>query len=160
MLFKCYLFCFCFDKPLRSVIQNVVEARGYVKQMDVACVGGDGLGPMQHTSCQVLTRIEYWWEKTPGRRTMTFWTKSTSTSPAFGKVPFWLMAVSALVASYTISLFRDITAKLATSAGENRIVITLGIPSPTLFRIVCGFFNVPQGTYEHRRCLCNRAYLL
>ena len=36
------------------------------------------------------------------------------------EVPFWLVTVSAMVSSYTTSLFRDITAKPATSAGENR----------------------------------------
>ena len=45
--------------------------------------------------------------------------------PALGKVPFWLMAVSALVASNTTSLFRDITAQPATSAGENRTAKTV-----------------------------------
>ena len=48
-----------------------------------------------------------------------------------------LMAVSALVVSYTVSLFREITAKPATSTGENRTATEDSIPFS--FRIVRGF---------------------
>ena len=57
--------------------------------------------------------------------------------PALGEVPVGLMAVSALVVSYTVSLFREITAKPATSTGENRTATEDSIPFS--FRIVCGF---------------------
>ena len=49
-----------------------------------------------------------------------------------GEVSFCLMAVSAQVASYTVSLFRDITAKAANSAEKNRTATRPGTTSPTL----------------------------
>ena len=53
---------------------------------------------------------------------------------ALGKVPFWLVAVFAYVASYTTSLFRNIFyAKPATFARERRTATTPGTSRPTLF---------------------------
>ena len=47
-------------------------------------------------------------------------TNSTSTCSSSRQSPFLTYGCSSLVASYTISLFKEITAKPATSAGDNK----------------------------------------
>ena len=69
---------------------------------------------------------------------------------ALGKVPFWLVAVVAYMASYTTSLFRNITPSQPHFAREKDSHNTVNF-TPYSFRIVCGFFNVLRWNFKHGR---------
>ena len=66
---------------------------------------------------------------------------------ALGKVPFWLVAVFAYVASYTTSLFRNITPSRPHFARGKESHNT-GNFTPYSLRTVCGFFNVPRWNFK------------
>ena len=65
---------------------------------------------------------------------------------ALGKVPFWLVAVFAYVASYTTSLFRNITPSRPHFA-RGKDSHNTGNFTPYSLRTVCGFFNVPRWNF-------------
>ena len=66
---------------------------------------------------------------------------------ALGKVPFWLVAVFAYVASYTTSLFRNITPSRPHFA-RGKDSHNTGNFTPYSLRTVCGFFNVPRWNFK------------
>ena len=70
--------------------------------------------------------------------------------PALGKVPFWLVAVFPYVASYTTSLFRNITPSRPHFAREKDSHNTENF-TPYSFWMVCGCFKVPHWNFKHRR---------
>ena len=70
------------------------------------------------------------------------------TGPRTLKTPFWLTAVFAYVASYTISLFETSPMPSPHIAGEFRPDHNTRNSVPHSYRIVCGIFNVPQSVYE------------
>ena len=83
-------------------------------------------------------------------RNSIFWSHTLHAlhSLALGKVPFRLVAVFAYVASYTISLFRNITPSRPHFFYREKDSHNTGNYS---LRIVCGFFNVPRWNFKHGR---------
>ena len=72
-------------------------------------------------------------------------------SLALGKVSFWLVAVSAYVASYTTSLFRNIITPSRPHFAREKDSHNTGNFTPYSLRIVCGFFSFPRWNFKHGR---------
>jgi len=68
-----------------------------------------------------------------------------------GKVPFWLVAVLAYLASYATSLFRNIFTPSRPHFAREKDSHNTGNFTPYSLRIVCGFFNVSRWNFKHGR---------